>query len=107
LKSTTLGGETLSDLSAVAHSGRGVIPGRLGCGGEFSRPFEFGRCLAHGDLAAFVQQNLAVHSLSAHVGAIEAAEIAKNELRSTELDQAVLFRDDLVEQLDRIVGVTT
>lgn len=37
---------------------------------------------------------------------VQAAEVTKDELRSSKFDDAVFFRDDFIEQLNRVVGVT-
>jgi len=53
-----------------------------------------------------LEQRLAAHALAVDVRAVEAAEVAKDEAAFTCLDDAVLFRDDFVEELDGVVWVT-
>lgn len=37
---------------------------------------------------------------------VQATQIAKDKLRSSKFDDAVFFGNDLIEQLNRVVGVT-
>src|SRR5690606_4349856 len=60
---------------------------------------------AEGDLVAVAERHLSADALAVDVGAVEAAEVAQHEPALALLEDAVLLRDDLVEQLDRIVGV--
>ncbi len=62
--------------------------------------------LAHGDFYAFVEQHLAIDSLTTDVGAVETTEVTENELVAAKFDHAVLFGNDLVQELDRVVGVS-
>jgi hypothetical protein len=58
-----------------------------------------------GNIVTMPERGLSADSLVVDVGAVQAPEIAKNEVIAALLDDAVLFRDDLVEQLDRVVRV--
>ena len=60
---------------------------------------------AERDLVAVLEQHLAAHALAVDVRAVQAAEIAKDEAAVADLDDAVLLRDDLVEELDGVVRV--
>ncbi len=62
--------------------------------------------VAEGDLVAVVQRLLALDALVVDVGAVERAEVAQHPLRAAQLDEAVLLRDDAVEELDGVVGMT-
>jgi hypothetical protein len=48
---------------------------------------------------------LAAHALVVDERPVEAAQIAQHEVVAAQLDDAVLLRDDLVEELDRVVRV--
>jgi hypothetical protein len=52
-----------------------------------------------------LQHPLAAHALAVDVRAVQAAEVAQHELGAPLFDEAVLFRDDFVEQLDGVVRV--
>jgi hypothetical protein len=52
-----------------------------------------------------VELLLTVDSLAVDVGAIQAAQVTKDEGHATLLDRAMLLGHDLVEQLNRIRGV--
>ncbi len=52
-----------------------------------------------------LERGLAADPLGVHERPVEAAEIAQDPVIRAVLDDAVLFRDDLIEQLDRIVRV--
>jgi len=41
-------------------------------------------------------------ALAVHVGTVQAPEVPKDELHATALDDAVLLRNNLVEELDRV-----
>ena len=53
-----------------------------------------------------LEVDLAANALTVDVRAVQAAEIPQNELTVALLEDAVLFRDDLVEELNRVVRVT-
>ena len=60
---------------------------------------------AERDLVAVLEQRLAADALAVDVRAVEAAEVAQDEAPVALLEDAVLLRDDLVEELDRVVRV--
>ena len=62
---------------------------------------------AQRDLVAVAHHLFAADALTVDLGAVQAAEIAEHEPAVALLEDAVLLRDDLVEQLDRVVRVTT
>jgi len=49
--------------------------------------------------------NIADYPLAIYVGYVQAAEVAQHELSTPTLDDAVLLRHNLVEELDRVRGV--
>jgi len=63
--------------------------------------------LAESDHVAVLQlaDALLLDTLFVDIGAIEAAEITQPEIRAALFDDAVLFRHDLVEELDRVARV--
>ena len=61
---------------------------------------------AERDLVAMLEQHLAAHALAVDVRSVQAAEVAQDEAPFANLDDAVLLRDDLVEELDGVVRVT-
>ena len=81
---------------------RGKVSGRHGAAAAIVEACA--RC-AERDLVAVLEHSLAANALAVDVGAVQAAEIAQDELLAALLDDAVLFGDDLVEQLDGVVGV--
>src|SRR5205823_4922352 len=52
------------------------------------------------DLVAVLERLLPAHALGVDVRAVQAPEVAEDELPVAQLDDAVLLRDDLVEELD-------
>jgi hypothetical protein len=60
-------------------------------------------CGAERDLVAVFEGGLAPHPLPVDEGPVEAPEVPQDERLASELDDAMLFGDDLVEQLDRVV----
>jgi hypothetical protein len=60
---------------------------------------------AEGDLIAVAEHLLAAYALSVDVRPVQASEITQDELSVPLLEDAVLFRDDLVEKLNGIVRV--
>jgi hypothetical protein len=52
-----------------------------------------------------LQRGLAAYPLVIDERPVQATQISQDELRSAELDDAVLFGNDLVEKLNRVVGV--
>lgn len=58
------------------------------------------------DLVAVAEHHLAADPLAVDVRAVERAEIAQDHAPVPLLEDAVLLRDDLVEELDRVVRVT-
>jgi hypothetical protein len=54
-----------------------------------------------------LEQLLAAHALVVDVRAVQAPEVAQHETAVAVFDDAVLFRDDLVEKLNRVVRVAT
>jgi hypothetical protein len=57
------------------------------------------------DFIAMAEHHLAADPLAVDVRAVQAAEVAEDEGALALLEDAVLFRHDLVEELDGIVGV--
>ena len=55
------------------------------------------------DFVAVSQHDLAAHALAVDVRAVQASEVAQHEAPVALLEDAVLLRNDLVEELDRIV----
>jgi len=53
-----------------------------------------------------LEERLSPHPLAVDVGAVQAPQIAEEKADVPQLDDAVLLGDDLVEELDRVVGVT-
>ena len=53
-----------------------------------------------------LEGGFAPHALVVDERAVQAPEIAQDPVIGAQLDDAVLFRDDLVEELDRVVRVT-
>ena len=62
---------------------------------------------AEDDFVVVTDELLSLDPLSVHVAAVEAAEITQDPRVVAILDHAVLFRDNLVEELDRVVRVTS
>ena len=60
---------------------------------------------AEGDLVAVLEHLLAADALAVDVGPVEAPEVTKDELPLALLEDAVLLRNDLVQELDRVVRV--
>ena len=58
---------------------------------------------AERDLVAVPQHHLATDALAVDVRAVEAPEVAQNDAAVALLEDAVLLRDNLVEELDRVV----
>jgi hypothetical protein len=58
---------------------------------------------AERDLVAVLQRGLAAHALVVDERPVQAAQIAQDPAIRAQLDDAVLLRDDLVEELDRVV----
>ena len=52
-----------------------------------------------------LQRHLAANALAIHERPVQAAEVAQDEPAVARLDDAMLLRDDLVEELNRIVWV--
>ena len=94
---------------AVGHDGIAfwIAPGPTGGSGERDprSVVEPSSSRAERDLVAVLEQHLAAHALAVDVGAVQAAEVAQDEPAVADLDDAVLLRDDLVEELDRVVRV--
>jgi hypothetical protein len=57
---------------------------------------------AERDVVPVLQLALTVDALAVHVRAVQTSEIAQHEVGTTPLEDAVLLRDDLVQQLDRV-----
>jgi len=55
------------------------------------------------DLVAMAQELFAADTFAVYVSPVQAAKITQQELSFTQLDDAVLLRHDLVEELDRVV----
>src|SRR5579862_9474336 len=60
---------------------------------------------AERDLVSVAQKLFAANPLAVDVGPVQAPEVAEDELAFPLLEDAVLLRDDLVEELDGVVGV--
>jgi hypothetical protein len=60
---------------------------------------------AERDLVAVPEKLLPTHPLAVDVSAVEAAQVAEEELTVSKLYDAVLLRHNLVEQLNRVVRV--
>ena len=58
---------------------------------------------AERDLVAVTKRHLPANALAVHVRAVEAPEVAEDEASIALLEDAVLLRHDLVEELDGIV----
>ena len=76
--------------------------------GEVHRPGAVvvaGAGRAEGDLVAVLERLLAANALAVDVRAVEAPQISEDEHPLALLEDAVLLRHDLVEKLDRVVGM--
>ena len=49
------------------------------------------------------ERSLAAHALAVDIRAVQTAEIAQDELAFAQLNEAMVLRDNLVEQLNRVV----
>lgn len=58
---------------------------------------------SEGDLVAVLEGSFAPDALVVDERAVEAPEVAEDEVVAALLDDAVLFRDDFIEELDRVV----
>jgi hypothetical protein len=52
------------------------------------------------------QRSLAAYPFVVDERPVQATQIAKDKLRSSKFDDAVFFGNDLIEQLNRVVGVS-
>lgn len=62
---------------------------------------------AEGDLVAVAKPLFTTHALAIDEGAIQASQIAKDERFAALLDEAMLFRNDFVEELNGVVRMAT
>jgi hypothetical protein len=69
------------------------------------RLFEARLGLPQRDFVAVMQVPLALNTVSVDEGAVEATQVAKDKALGPLLDDAVLLRDDFVQQLDRVAGM--
>src|ERR1700690_120743 len=60
---------------------------------------------AEGDLVAVLEHRFAADALSVDVRSVQAAEIAKDETAVALFYDAMLLRNDFIEELDRVVRV--
>ena len=68
---------------------------------------EAGARRAEGDLVAVAEHGLAANALAVDVGAVQAPEITKDDPTIPLLEDAVLLRHDLVEELDGVVRMSS
>jgi hypothetical protein len=76
---------------------------RLPCRGHL----EAGPCGPHHDFVVVPEKLLAVDPCAVDERAVQATAVAQHVLIAPKLDDAVHLRDDLVEQLDGVVGVAS
>ena len=64
------------------------------------------RCgLTHRDFRTFSQREFTIDSLTIDVGPIEAPQVTEDELLTAQFNDAVLLGNNLVQELDGIVGM--